>query len=119
VRLIAEGAFFSLPSRPEGFGIAYLEAMAMGLAVIGCQAEGIADLVTEHDIGLLVSGDSAADLAEAWRVLLSDPDACRRFGARGRALVRGHFDWDTRAREILAVYRDLAVTPATEANRRA
>jgi glycosyltransferase involved in cell wall biosynthesis len=45
---------FSLPSWNEGFGVVYLEAMAHGKPVIGCQGEGIEDFVEDGKTGILV-----------------------------------------------------------------
>ncbi|HID63954.1 MAG TPA: glycosyltransferase family 4 protein, partial [Anaerolineae bacterium] len=45
---------FVMPSWNEAMGIAYLEAMAHGKPIIGCQGEGITDVVTDGETGLLV-----------------------------------------------------------------
>jgi len=114
VRRVADGSLFSLPSAREAFGVAYLEAMAMGLPVIGRRGEGLSDTIADHDVGLLVGGDSATELAEAWRGLLRDPDRCHSMGTRGRALVRAQFTWQAKAERILRLYRDLLAEPAME-----
>ena len=36
-----------MPSHNESFGIVYIEAMAMGLPVIGCNVGGVSDIIEE------------------------------------------------------------------------
>ncbi len=49
----ASADIFAFPSYTETFGQVVLEAMASGLPVVGLQAEGICDLVSEDQTGLL------------------------------------------------------------------
>ncbi len=80
---------FVLPSRFEGFGIVFLEAMAMGVPVVGTRVVGSEEAVQEGKTGLLVQSDDAPALAAAVRRLLEDPDLARK-------LRRGATDWISR-----------------------
>jgi len=82
--LYTEADLFVLPSRFEGYGMAFAEAIAHGLPVIGTTAGAIPDTVPEG-AGLLVPPDDVAALADALRRLIADADARRRCAATARA----------------------------------
>jgi glycosyltransferase involved in cell wall biosynthesis len=82
--LYAEADVFVLASHFEGYGMAYAEAIAHGLPVIGTSAGAIPDTVSP-DAGLLVDpGDSFA-LAQALRRVIGDADLRRRLASAARA----------------------------------
>jgi glycosyltransferase involved in cell wall biosynthesis len=62
---------FVLASYFEGYGMAYSEALAHGLPVIGTKAGAIAETVP-HEAGMLVTPGDAAALAQALRHVLGD-----------------------------------------------
>jgi UDP-glucose:(heptosyl)LPS alpha-1,3-glucosyltransferase len=77
---------FVLPTLYDPCPNAALEAMACGLPVITSTKSGVAELVREHDAGLLCPSRDTAGLA-AHMLLLLDPAQRERFGARARAAV--------------------------------
>ncbi len=82
--LYAEADVFVLASHFEGYGMAYAEAVAHGLPVIGTSAGAIPDTVPP-DASLLVDpGDSFA-LAQALRRIIGDADLRRRLASAARA----------------------------------
>jgi len=62
---------FVMPSKGEGFGIVYLEALACGKPVIAADQGGSLDALLDGRLGLLVKPDSATDVAAALTHLLS------------------------------------------------
>lgn len=77
-------AFFVMPSTNEGFGLVYLEAMRAGLACVGCTGDAAAEIIVDHQTGLLVPPGSPDALAAAVARLFMEPDLARRFGCAGR-----------------------------------
>jgi glycosyltransferase involved in cell wall biosynthesis len=75
---------FVLASRFEGYGMAYAEAIAHGLPVIGTTAGAIPETLP-NDIATLVPPDNAAALAHALRDLIADTGMRRRMAAAARA----------------------------------
>ena len=78
---------FVLPSRDEGFGLVFLEAMAVGVPVVGTRVIGSEEAVEDGVTGLLVPYADPAALAHAVRRLLGDaepraPPPGHRGGAR-------------------------------------
>jgi phosphatidyl-myo-inositol dimannoside synthase len=78
---------FALPSRGEGFGIVFLEAMAYAKPVIGGAHGGIPDIVEDGVTGLLVPHGDVERLAQALESLLDNPSRAKEMGARGRDLL--------------------------------
>jgi glycosyltransferase involved in cell wall biosynthesis len=74
---------FVLASRYEGYGMAYAEAIAHGLPVIGTTAGAIAEAVPEGT-GILVPPDDVPALADALRHMLRNPAARRGFAEAAR-----------------------------------
>jgi len=98
--LHAEADLFVLPSRFEGYGMAFADAIAHGLPVIGTTAGAIPDTVPDGT-GILVPPDDVAALTLALRRLLSDDDARARLAAGARAAAARLPTWRQSA-EIFA-----------------
>lgn len=98
---------YVLPSHVEGLPTGLLEAMSYGLPCIVTPVGGVPDVIAHAQNGLLVPVANAGALAEAIEQLADDPALRRRLGMAARASVLGRFDWDTLAREIARLYREL------------
>jgi glycosyltransferase involved in cell wall biosynthesis len=82
--LYAASDLFVLPSRYEGFGMAYAEAIAYGLPVIATTAGAIPDTVPST-AGVLVPPDDVAALAAVLRRLIEQPEEREKLAAGARA----------------------------------
>jgi glycosyltransferase involved in cell wall biosynthesis len=99
---------FVLPSaQPEPFGGVVIEAMALGLPVIGTDIGGTTEQVAEGETGLLVPPADPAALATAIAKLAEEPQRRRHMGASGRRRVAEHFSIDAMTTRIVAVYNDV------------
>ncbi len=64
---------FAMPSKREGFGIVYLEALACGKPVLAGNLDGSVDALCNGKLGVLVNPDSPREIAEATiKILLGD-----------------------------------------------
>jgi glycosyltransferase involved in cell wall biosynthesis len=84
---------FVMPSRYEGFGMPFIEAMRHGTPVIGTQVGGV-PMVVPEDTGILVPVEDVAALQAALRRLADDPGLRARMGEAGRPWSR-QFHWET------------------------
>jgi len=78
---------FCLPSVQEGFGIAFLEAMAAGLPVVACRAAAIPEVVEDGVTGTLVPPRDPAALATAMQGFVANLERRRAMGDAGRRRV--------------------------------
>jgi glycosyltransferase involved in cell wall biosynthesis len=79
---------FCLPSRQEGFGIVFLEAMAAGLPIVAARAAAVPEVVADGGCGILVAPGNAPSLANALERLLADSVERQRLGEAGRRRVQ-------------------------------
>jgi phosphatidyl-myo-inositol dimannoside synthase len=91
---------FALPSSGEGFGLVFLEAMALGKPVVGAERGGIPDLIEDGVNGLLVPPDDPERLVAALRALLLDESLRRTMGEEGRRRVREEFSFERFEKEL-------------------
>jgi phosphatidyl-myo-inositol dimannoside synthase len=80
-----------MPSRGEGFGLVYLEAMAEGKPCIASTDDAACEVVIGGETGLLVRYGDRPGLARVLVELLGDADKRHRLGQGGRDRLREHF----------------------------
>jgi glycosyltransferase involved in cell wall biosynthesis len=100
-RELAAAHVFCLPSRQEGFGIVFLEAMAAGLPIVAGRAGAVPEVAPEGEVSILVPPDNVDRVAEAIVRLLRDRHMRRRLGEAGRRRCR-RYAWPDVARQFLA-----------------
>jgi len=103
--LYRDADVFVLASRFEGYGMAFAEAVAHGLPVIGTRTGAIPETVPEG-AGILVPPDDVAALAAALRTMITDPGLRARCSAAARAARLP--TWDAAAQTFLDVLRAVA-----------
>jgi len=91
--------------QPEPFGLVTIEAMAMGLPVVGSDVGGTAEIVVHQETGLLFPARDVTALAEALELLIADAALRQRLGAAGMARVGERFGLERWKEGILRVYR--------------
>ena len=106
--LMKSADVFVMSSITEGLGSAVLDAMAMGLPIVGTWAGGIPEAVIDGETGLLVPAGEPKPLAGAIVRLLKDPALREQYGRAGRARVEAHFSVSALVEGTLAVYNELA-----------
>lgn len=89
-----------MPSRGEGFGLVYLEAMRAGKPCVAARGSAAEEIVLDGETGVLVDPDDREELARALAGLLGVPAGARRMGAAGRERWQREFGAD-RFRERL------------------
>lgn len=82
---------FALPSRGEGFGLVYLEAMAHQLPCLGSRQDAAGEVIQDGVTGLLVDQHDTAGLASALVSLLSDRERRAEMGRAGQLRLRTTF----------------------------
>jgi len=91
---------FVRPSRSEGMGNSFIEAMAAGIPIVGTQEGGIKDFLYDPDrneevkpTGLAVDVDDAEGIAKAVLRYSSDVLLRREVTDNAKALVEARYDW--------------------------
>ena len=112
---------FITPSVYEPLGIVNLEAMALGLPVVGTATGGIPDVIVDGETGYLVPIDQKTDgtgtpldpeafeqaMAERLIKVLDDPAMARRMGQAGLERARTHFSWEAIGAKTVELYKRL------------
>lgn len=102
---------FIRPSRSEGMGNSFIEAMAAGLPVIATQEGGISDFLFDakrnpdkETTGWAVDKDSPEQIAEAVREILANPEQVARVKAAAKKMAFEKYDWNLIARDMKSIF---------------
>ena len=99
MQLYAAADLFVLPSRFEGYGMAYAEAIAHGVPVVGTRAGAIPQTVPAG-AGVLVPPDDVDALANVLRRLIASPSERERLAAGARAAAATFPSWQDIGRAV-------------------
>jgi glycosyltransferase involved in cell wall biosynthesis len=97
---------FALPSRYEGLGCVFLEAMATARPLIAGMGQGIGELIKNGQNGFLVDGENSNDIAQALLTLLNDADLRARMGTAARSTVLNDFTLVHQADRLAQLYQE-------------
>ena len=103
----AAAEVFALPSRGEGFGFVYLEAMARGKPVIGGAHGGAPEVIQDGVTGYVVQHGDTLQLVTSIDTLLSNPELAKSMGERGRERVAEEFRFSVFAKRFKKILREL------------
>ena len=103
--LYASADLFALPSRYEGYGIVYAEALSFGLPIVACAVGPVPEVVGEEAALLVPPGDTDA-LSGALGRLLSDVGLRQRMSAAALRRAASLPRWRQTVEGFLRVLRD-------------
>ena len=92
---------FAMPSRKEGFGLVYVEAMRYGLPIIASIHDAAPEVNLHEVTGYNVDLDKKNDLSDRLIQLLRSPQLCRDLGAAGFQRWNEHFRMSAFQRRFL------------------
>lgn len=102
-QLLSSCDLFSMPSSPEAFGVAYLEAMACGLLAIGVQGQGPSCFIENGRTGILIREGDVDGLALQFLNIFTNPECNTRMAEAGRDYVWDHCTWRNHAESLTDV----------------
>jgi glycosyltransferase involved in cell wall biosynthesis len=97
--LLQASDIFIRPSRSEGLGIAFLEAMAAGLPIIATPVGGIPDFLLDGETGIFCLPDDPNSIVAAVR-RLDDAAMRNKVVEQARKVVTQKYDWDIVAKQM-------------------
>lgn len=98
---------FVLPSWNEAFGVVYIEAMYMKKIVVGCEGEGIAEIITDGQNGFLVESKNVLKLTEKLDYIISNINNLQRVGENAFRTVWPKFSWENNAKQYVSLYNNI------------
>jgi colanic acid/amylovoran biosynthesis glycosyltransferase len=107
IESLARSDVFVLPSIEESFGVALLEAQAVGLPVIATRVGGTWEAIAEGRSGYLVPPCDPSALAECIQFLADHPGSWTEMGACGRSFVEQNYDVKILNQRLEEIYQRL------------
>jgi glycosyltransferase involved in cell wall biosynthesis len=103
-QIFQESAMFCRPSRTEGLGNSFLEAMSAGLPTIGTPVGGIPDFLSPRT-GWLCDVESPESIAKTINLILSlSREEVLKVAAEASALVHEYYNWERVGRDMSSLF---------------
>jgi len=93
-RCYKRASLFAMPSRQEGFGLVYAEAMWHGVPCLASRDDAGAEVVRDEQTGVLVPYGDVAAIRRAISDLLSNPERLESLGEAARREARERFGYE-------------------------
>lgn len=106
-KYLAASNCYILPSYREGFGLAVIEAEAMGVPVIVTDIPGPTDAMIDNKTGIVVARKDIISLKSVMLKLYNEPSLCEEFGNNGSKYVAERFEQKTLFKYILEDRKNL------------
>ena len=97
---------FVRPSRTEGLGNSFLEAMAAGVPVIGTQVGGISDFLKDGETGLICEVNNPKSIAQKVTKLVRDAESRSYISREAKKMVDERFRWENVSAEMKKIFEN-------------
>jgi len=106
--LLQDSDIFVFSSKAEGRPNVILEAMAAGKPVIASNIQGINDLISDGNTGLLYTYGNTTELHSRIIEIIDNPELAHRLGQRARQHISDlELTWDCCAKQYLELYKQI------------
>jgi len=107
-KLFEEHALFAMPSFCDAFGIAWLEALACRMPVMGLNRNAFPEICGDGRFGFILKTETPEEIARVLVDAFADPDRLEKMGREGQAHVLEHYSWEQCASRMLTVMDQFA-----------
>jgi len=97
---------FVRPSRTEGFGNVFIEAMSAGLPVVATPVGGIVDFIKDNENGLLAQSEYPESVAEKINILAKNKTLRKTIAEKGKNTA-AQYSWERIAAQYEEVYQEI------------
>ena len=94
---------FAMPSKKEGFGIVFLEAMRWGKPCIGGNYGGTPDVIKHGENGFLVEYGNISEIVKTIQILIENDSVLHRMGEKSKEMLEHEFSFA----KFLSNYQEL------------
>jgi len=98
---------FVFPNEEQTWGLAVIEAMAVGKPVIVSTGSGVHEVIQDGVTGFLIPSRSPSSIATIVRHLADHPAIAAGVAEAGRTYVVANFSWGRYAEDMLSVFAEL------------
>ncbi|MFA6525917.1 MAG: glycosyltransferase family 4 protein [Candidatus Buchananbacteria bacterium] len=106
---LAQASIFVRPSLSEGLGNAFLEAMAMGMPVIGTAVGGIPDFLRDGETGWICEVKNSKNIAEKINYIFDGKNRAEieRVVEAAKRMIEEKYDWKNISESMKAIFYKL------------
>lgn len=97
---LAVSDVFVRPSRSEGFGNSFIEAMAAGLPVVATPVGGIPDFIDDKETGVFCRPDNPKSVASAVREIVENPALREKIIRQGKDRAVTRYGWEVVVKDM-------------------
>ncbi len=108
--LWAESSVFAMPSRGEGFGLVYIEAMRHGVPVVASVHDAAPEVNLDGVTGFNVNLDRPDELPDRLIFLLKNPERAAEMGRQAQERWESHFRYTCFRERFLPILREFLQT---------
>jgi glycosyltransferase involved in cell wall biosynthesis len=99
-------SIFIAVSTRESFGVAVLEAGALGIPSITSNVGGLTEVNSNNKTGFVINANSPTELAENVLILYKNRELRKEFGENARQRVLENFNWNNNVKKMINLYND-------------
>ncbi|MFC1771172.1 HAD-IIB family hydrolase [Candidatus Margulisiibacteriota bacterium] len=100
------GGVFINPAFIEPFGLTLLEAAASGVPIVTTNNGGPQEIIKNCDNGILVDVNNPAEISEALKKIISNPDVWQKYSRNGTTNVKKHYSWQPHCEKLINTLKD-------------
>lgn len=98
---------FIRPSRSEGFGNSFIEAMAARLPVVATPVGGIVDFISDKETGIFCSPDNPQSIVNAVKSIIDDNNLKQNIVLNAERMVISRYGWEKISKDMEGVFDKL------------